>query len=326
MTNTPAALPLEWISRVRTDFESDPDLVRRILEGASTPRWRGLRINRRRGDFQETLDELRKAGLEGDPTDIGPWVRMVDEDTARAVAKHELATSGRVVLQSLSSILAVLAADPQPGERVLDLCAAPGGKSALLADLVDGDLELTANDRSRARSHRMKRLLDLLGVDARIRTGPGERFDPREDASFDRVLVDAPCSGEGRFRTDDADTFDQWSPKAVRRLASTQKSLLHAAIRLVRPGGVVIYSTCTLGATENEAVVRRAIDRYGSGPTGVQLDPLPPTLPSGVGLLDLQDVPNADEAVRRWVVDPEDPGLGRALDGFFVARLRRRPR
>ena len=326
MTNTPTALPVEWISRVRSDFESDPDLVRRIFEGTSMPRWRGLRINRRRGDLEETLGALMAAGLGGESTDLGPWIRTVDEDTARVVAKHELATSGRVVLQSISSILAGLAVDPQPGERVLDLCAAPGGKSALLADLADGEIELTANDRSRARSHRMKRLFELLGVDARIRTGPGERFDPREDASFDRVLVDAPCSGEGRFRTDDAETFDHWSPKAVRRLASTQKSLLHAAIRLVRPGGVVVYSTCTLNATENEAVVRRALERYGSGSTGIQLDPLPPMLPAGVGLLDLEDVPDADRSLRRWVVDPQDSGLGRAIEGFFVARLRRRPR
>ncbi len=326
MSTTPHELPREWVSKIQSDFGAEPDVVARIFEGTVAPRWRGLRINRRHGDWKETLAKLDAAGLAGDPCALAPWLRMVDEATATEVAKHALAASGRVVLQSVSSVLAGLALDPRPGERILDLCAAPGGKSALLADLVDGDLDLVANDRSRPRVHRMRRFLTLLGVQATVRVGPGERFDPRQDQSFDRVLVDAPCSGEGRFRHDDPKTHASWTPKAVRRLASTQKSLLHAAIRLVRPGGVIVYSTCTLGSTENEAVVRRALERYGSGSTGIQLDPLPPDLPAGLPLLDLVDSPDAHSAMRRWVADPTDADLGRGLEGFFVARLLRRTR
>ena len=314
------------MARVRADFESHPEVIARILDATSAPRWRGLRINRRRGDWTRTLVRLEEAGLAGEATTVAPWLRLVDEATARTVTRHELATTGHVVLQSVSSVLAGIALAPEPGERVLDLCAAPGGKSALLADLADGEIDLVANDRSRSRAHRMRGFLDLLGVRADVRTGPGERFDRRQDGGFDRVLVDAPCSGEGRFRGDDPETYASWTPKAARRLASTQKALLHAAIRLVRPGGIVVYSTCTLGGVENESVVRRALDRYGSGATGIELDPLPARLPPGVPLLGDDDSELASRSMRRWVTDPEDAGLGRALDGFFVARLRRRAR
>ena len=326
MSTDSNGLPTDWVSKIRSDFGPHPDVLARILEGTVAPRWRGLRINRSHDDESQTLERLETAGLAGFPSSLGSWLRIVDEATARDVARHDLATSGRVVLQSVSSVLAGIALDPRPGERVLDLCAAPGGKSALLADLADGDIDLVANDRSRARAHRMRGFLDLLGIRASIRVGPGERFDRRQDGSFDRVLVDAPCSGEGRFRRDDPDTYKAWTPKSAKRLASTQKALLHAAIRLVRPGGVVVYSTCTLGATENESVVRRALDRYGSGPTGVEPSPLPTSLPPGIPLLDCDDLEEPRRFMRRWVVDPSDDGLVRALEGFFVARLRRRTR
>ncbi len=316
-------LPADYVARVRSDFDGHSGLADRVLASTATESPRGLRINTLRGGVEDVVARLEGDGLAGDPVPWADWARVVDPAAARRLTDTDAWRDGRVVLQSLSSMLAVVALDPKPDERILDLCAAPGGKSALIAALAGGRVDLLANDRSRRRCLRMRALLDALAVTARIRTGPGERLPARDLGTFDRVLVDAPCSGEGRFRVDDPGTHATWSKKAVRRLASLQKSLLHAAIAAVRPGGVVVYSTCTLGREENEAVVARALHRFGDGPTGIELEAVSSSIPKGLPLLG--DPVDLDEtAMRRFAPDPEGDHVAAATEGFFLARLRRR--
>ena len=320
------SLPADFVSRLRSDFASSPDVADRLLAATALELPRGLRVNPLRGDPDQTIRELDELGLAGIPVSWAAWSRVIPRSTSRAITETEAWRDGRVVLQSLTSMLAVLGLDPHPGERILDLCAAPGGKTALIAALVDNDVQIIANDRSRTRCMRMRAMLQMLGVEASIRTAPGERIPYRDHGTFDRVLVDAPCSGEGRFRSDDPRSHQKWSTKGVKRLASVQKSLLHAAIQAVRPGGVIVYSTCTLGQDENEAVLRRALARYGDGPTGITLDPLPPEIPKGLALLDPPISPDspAENAVRRFGSNPEGDQQNAAMEGFFVARLRKK--
>ena len=318
-----ATLPPDYVTRLRADFDGHAGLADRLLAATAVEVPRGLRINTLRGEVEDTIAELAKDELAGAPVPWAAWARVVSPATARRVTETDAWRDGRVVLQSLSSMLAVIALDPKPGERTLDLCAAPGGKTALIAALADGRLDLHANDRSRRRCLRMRALLDTLGATARIRTGPGERLPARDLGTFDRVLVDAPCSGEGRFRADDDQSHGTWSKKVVRRLASLQKSLLHAAIAAVRPGGVIVYSTCTLGREENEAVIARALQRFGDGPTGIELDAVTPSIPSGLPLLGDPDGLDAT-AMRRLGPDPEGGPVAAATEGFFLTRLRRR--
>ena len=318
-----AILPSDYVARLRADFDGHAGIADRLLAATTLEVPRGLRINTLRGEIEDTVAELAKEELAGTPVPWAAWARVVTPDIARRVTESDAWRDGRVVLQSLSSMLAVIALDPKPGERTLDLCAAPGGKTALIAALADGRLDLHANDRSRRRCLRMRALLDTLGVTARIRTGPGERLPARELGTFDRVLVDAPCSGEGRFRINDDQSHATWSKKVVRRLASLQKSLLHAAIAAVRPGGVIVYSTCTLGREENEAVIARALKRFGDGPTGIELDAVTTSIPKGLPLLgDPLDL--GETAMRRLGPDPQGDPVAAATEGFFLARIRRR--
>jgi len=315
-------LPETWVSRVRTDFADHPDIADRILSGTRRPRWRGLRINGLRGDPDTTRRELERDGIFGDSL---PWftdAMVVDQEQATRARDHAAWAEGRIILQSPSSLAAVRAMDARPGERILDLCAAPGGKSAAIAASTPGTIELVANDRSRNRCHRMRALFVSLGVEARVRVGPGERMPGPREGGFDRVLVDAPCSGEGRFHVDDPESWSKWSVKSTRRLASLQKSLLHAAIQLVRPGGRIVYSTCTLGRTENEAVVARALQRYGDESHGLSLDRIHDDLPVGLPLLDPpKSGGDCAAAMRRYA--PGTPGTVPecALDGFFITCL-----
>jgi len=144
--------------------------------------------------------------------------------------------------------------DPRPGERVLDLAAAPGGKTTHLAAKMAGGGLLVANEVD---SGRIRGLLDNLerwGSTQAVVQAPVARLAERWGAYFDRVLLDAPCSGEGMFRKEPA-AAARWGPSAPARAAAVQLRLLQAAAQLVRPGGVLVYATCTFAPEENEGVV-----------------------------------------------------------------------
>lgn len=143
----------------------------------------------------------------------------------------------------------------RPGERVLDLCAAPGGKTSQLAAALRGEGLLVANEYVAARAGVLKSNLERMGVtNALVLNESTARVAAAFPAFFDKVLVDAPCSGEGMFRKEPSMAAD-WSPEEVQRYSTLQKEILHAAARMVRPGGYLLYSTCTYSPEENEQVV-----------------------------------------------------------------------
>lgn len=303
-------LPDKFIARLERDFEMRE--IERILSAIALPGPKGVRFNTLKAEPAETRLRLESDGI---PLKSVPWclhASIVDRKDLPALLKHSLWEDGAVHVQSLPSIAVGLAVNPQPGERILDLCGAPGGKSAHLAALMENDGEIVANDLSRTRCHRMRALLKKLGAKAAVRVSDGTKIGHREPMTFDRVLVDAPCSGEGRFTIEDSSTIDGWTVAKSRRLASLQKALLHSAIHAVKPGGVIIYSTCTYSREENEAVLERALDRYGDGPYGVELQKME------------TDLPGVDGAIFKSIPDPEGDFVQQAMEGFFVARLRRR--
>lgn len=164
-----------------------------------------------------------------------------------------------------ASVLVARALEVRPFERVLDLCAAPGGKTLVLADaLVDGG-ELVSNDRSPARAQRLRRVLvDYLPAELRARvkvtSRDGRRFGLGEAGSFDAVLLDAPCSSERHVLADPAE-LEKWSEGRVERLAREQYALLTSALLALRPGGRLVYSTCAIAKAENDGVIERLFEK-----------------------------------------------------------------
>lgn len=161
---------------------------------------------------------------------------------------------GRLYIQGLSSMVPALVLDPRPGERVLDLCAAPGSKTTQMAALMENTGEITAVESVKDRFYKLRSVVALLGAEnVRLKFSDGRKFRDRE--LFDRVLVDAPCSSEGRFTTQDKKSFAFWSPRKIKEMAHKQRGLLLNASRLLRPGGTLVYSTCTFAPEENEGAV-----------------------------------------------------------------------
>lgn len=234
------------------------------------------RANPLAGDVAATWDELRAAGLEGAATGV-PGALRFDPSQRAALLASDAWSAGRLFLQGLGSQLAAQALAPEPGERVLDLCAAPGAKTSSLWALMEGRGELIANDQSRGRAYKLEALLDQLQADGvQVRCRAGESYGRTDPGGFDRVMCDVPCSAEARLHVDEPKLIAEYRPGEAKRLAPRQERLLASAVRATRPGGVVLYATCTLNRTENERVVERILKRSRAGKLPpVELEPLP---------------------------------------------------
>ena len=185
-----------------------------------------------------------------------PWARgaYFVEDASRP-GVSPLHEAGLFYLQEPSAMVPVSLLDPKPGEKVLDLCAAPGGKSTQIAGLMAGRGLLVSNEPVPNRAQILSRNLERLGVaNSVVTVAMPEDLSGRFEAFFDRILVDAPCSGEGMFRRQ-PEAMEEWDAEAPARCAERQRLILQHASRMLKPGGRLVYSTCTFNRTENEETI-----------------------------------------------------------------------
>ncbi|MBE5784761.1 MAG: SAM-dependent methyltransferase [Clostridiales bacterium] len=245
-------------------FELPKEFLQRMqaLLGAEYPAFlasyeeepkRGLRIN----TLKTAVDDLLAAGLFSlAPTGILEEGFLLREDVP-SIGKHPFHLAGLFYLQEPSAMATAAAAGIRPGMRVLDLCAAPGGKSGAAAAHLSREGFLLANEIVPNRAKILASTLERLGAANTAVTCAS----PKEIAAifpdwFDVVIVDAPCSGEGMFRKDEA-ARREWSPEHVSSCAARQDAILASAAKTVRGGGAVVYSTCTFSSEENEGTVER---------------------------------------------------------------------
>jgi NOL1/NOP2/sun family putative RNA methylase len=212
------------------------------------------------------------------------------------------------------SCLPALVLDPAPGDRVWDACAAPGSKTTQLAALMDDRGLLVGNDNNLGRLSALRHNAERLGVTNLAVTNRDARnfsLNPLHVDAFDRALVDAPCSCEGTIRKN-PDAFDDWSLDHVRGVAGVQKGILRRAVQATRPGGIVVYSTCTFAPEENEAVVDHVLDT------------------EDCRIVDFDSPLDGAPGVTEWAGESFHSGVERALriyphhndtGGFFCAKL-----
>jgi 16S rRNA (cytosine967-C5)-methyltransferase len=223
-----------------------------------------LRVNLLRGDATWGEQKLNTARIEFEArAEFAGYFRLKSPFYPDAA---KLIDEGDFSIQDPSASLTVRLLDPRPGMKILDLCAAPGGKTALLAELCANEAVIVAVDRSPSRLKKIEAALNKLGIGGvALVAGDGREFDPanRSFGLFDAVLVDAPCSGFGVLSRR-ADLRWRRRPEDLPDLRVLQGELLQAASRCVRPGGSVVYSTCTIEPEENEQVVHDFLSRNGS--------------------------------------------------------------
>lgn len=316
------ANPLQHYERYRAiidDFDAFSEAVRR-------PTPQHVRVNTLRVDIPTVVRNLEALGytavsepycpellrVERAPvssvtdTDPGPGRKLT---LMGATLDHAL---GNIYSQSASSAVAAVALEVEPGMEVLDLCAAPGSKTTFIAQKLEGRGVVVANEPSRKRLTPLYTNLRRLGItNALVTTYSGQNFPQRKD--FDRILVDAPCSGEGTWRGPNARP-NPISEAARERLADRQLKILERGLDVLRPGGVLVYSTCTYAPEENELVVAQAIKNYN-----LTVLPLGIDLPAQPGLVNWegQELPEQLALAARLYPHHFDS------EGFFVVRLAR---
>ena len=183
-------------------------------------------------------------------------------DPAARPGLHPYHEAGVYYLQEASAMSAVALLDPRPGERICDLCAAPGGKTTQIAGRMAGEGFLLSNEYSPKRAKILSRNIERMGVaNALVTNETPQRLAEKFPGYFDRVLIDAPCSGEGMFRKEEAAVTD-WSPETVQMCARRQSDILHHGAMLVRPGGRLVYSTCTFAPEENEQTIAAFLEEH----------------------------------------------------------------
>ncbi len=283
-----------------------------FLNSLQLPALTGLRVN----TLKISVAEFRKRS----PWDLSPipwcpagFVANEVDHSQRPPGKHPYHAAGLYYLQEPSAMAAAEILAPQPGETVLDLSAAPGGKATHLAALMGNSGLLVTNDIHLDRYWDLAENLQRCGVINSIGTiDTPEKRAQSAGEYFDRILVDAPCSGEGMFRKGDV-ARREWKPELVRGCSNRQSTVLEQASRLVKPGGRLLYSTCTFSPTENESVIAHFLAKHSEyGLEFIQAAPgLTPARPDWVGL------PSGDPLNRAVHIWPHRaPG-----EGHFMALL-----
>jgi 16S rRNA (cytosine967-C5)-methyltransferase len=287
-----------WIAELWWEALGDAD-ARALLARDNEPAENALRANTLRATSTEVIETLRQAGIAAEAEAMLPEAVLVREPFD--VHGSELFERGLVMPQSRGSMLVARAAAPQRGQRVLDLCAAPGAKTTHLAALMGGEGEVVAVEADSRRAAELEQNCRRLGAGS-VRVVVGDASEARFGTDYDLVLVDPPCSDLGTLQSR-PDARWRKQPEQVAGLAELQARILAAGAAAVRPGGRIVYSTCTIDPAENEAQVARLT---AENPSFRESD-LAGAYPAVARGVFLQTLPHRD-----------------GTDGFFVAALERK--
>ena len=312
----PSALPEEFTQRLRqivpTEHFAD------CWSSFTRPMATAFRINQLGGQAENVAAELTNAGFKLQPLTWKADAFTVPDSQRRALTESTACAEGRIYIQNPSSMIPPIELDPQPDEEVLDLAAAPGGKTLHMAALMENRGRIGAVEVVRNRFFRLRDTLER-GRAQIVQTylKDGTRVWRQCPERFDRVLLDAPCSGEGLFQLDQPQSFAYWSKKKIAEMVRKQRRLLYSAVRSLRPGGTLVYSTCTFAPEENEAVVQHALEQFGNALSVEEIDIYLEAMQPGLSEWQGMAFSPTLRAARRIVPD----GI---MEGFFICKLHKR--
>lgn len=293
-------LPVYFVDSVNRQYGEET--AARILEGMAGRRKVSLRVNRLKTQPEDVEKVLAENGIVSERL---PWWEdafLLPEALESDIWKLPIYEQGGVYLQSLSSMLPPLALEPQAGADLLDMAAAPGGKTAQMASMTGNRANITACEINRIRAEKLQYNLQKQGA-TRVNVMVRDARKLEDFFRFDQVLLDAPCSGSGTMLASDPRTARAFSEKLVRNSASTQLQMLKKALTLLKSGGTMVYSTCSILEMENENVVKAALKGVKAVIEPIQIPDLP-LLPTSL--------PGA------ICVCPTD-----SYEGFFMAKIRK---
>ena len=233
-------------------------ITKEIIEGYQTKRKTTLRINTIKSNIEEIKKELEKEKIEYETIKWSKEALIIKNADEKTIQEMEIYKNGKIYLQSLSSMLPPIILEPKEGTDILDMAAAPGGKTTQIAALTNNKAHITACEKNKIRAERLKYNVDKQGATCVFIMPKDSRFID-DFFSFDQILLDAPCSGSGTLDYNDANVEKYFTEQLIERSSKTQKTLLSKAIKLLKPGHEMVYSTCSILDCENEDVVASVI-------------------------------------------------------------------
>lgn len=293
------------------------DRYRAVLAGFS-PRSRcTFRVNTLRLSVADCLEQLRELALEAEPWGFIPEAFSVPVAQRERLVHSGLFERGDIYVQNFSSMLPPVLLQARAGEEVLDLAAAPGGKTLHLAAMMSDRGRLAAVEVVKSRFHRLRLNVERSSASiVALYCKDGRKVGRQVGERFDRVLLDAPCSSESRFELERPESWQYWSEHKIADMQRKQKQLLYSAVLAAKPGAPIVYSTCSFAPEENELVISHVLKKF-DGRLSVEPVVLPfPNTMAGLTLWRGKTLnPQVERAVR---ILPTD-----TMDGFFICALRK---
>ena len=280
-------------------------ITKEIIEGYQEKRKTTLRINTIKSNIEEIKKELEKEKIEYETIKWSKEALIIKNADEKTIQEMEIYKNGKIYLQSLSSMLPPIILEPKEGTDILDMAAAPGGKTTQIAALTNNKAHITACEKNKIRVERLKYNVDKQGATCVFIMPKDSRFID-DFFSFDQILLDAPCSGSGTLDYNDANVEKYFTEQLIERSSKTQKTLLSKAIKLLKPGHEMVYSTCSILDCENEDVVASVI-KNGN----IEIVPI-----NFEGMEELPILPTKISGT--LCVKPTE-----LYEGFFVAKIRK---
>ena len=294
-----------------------PNVFDSYLQSIRRVRRPTFRVNTLKASKQEIMTTLRQMGISVSEFAAIPGCFIANQATDRELLKLEITQAGKIYLQSISSQMPPLILEPKPGETILDIAAAPGSKTSQICAFMQNQGVIDAIEPDFIRVQRLEHNLKLLGATiVNVHQARGESFCNGIENKYDRVLVDAPCSGEGRFCVYDKSSYAAYRADDVNKFHKIQAKLLKAAMNAVKPGGTVLYSTCTLNRFENEEVLQDALSNFNC-----KIVPLPKNLTTLTEALPPISSTPTYPKLRKDISNAIRIVPSTRVEGFFLAKI-----
>lgn len=303
-------LPGDFINDIYDKFT--PGTADRILSGMIVERFTTMRVNTIKYNVSELMNFLKKNNIKFERV---PWYQdgiIIKNARERDIEKFDIYNEGFISFQSLSSMVPPVILEPRENEDVLDMAAAPGSKTTQIAAIMSNKGHILANELDKIRSERLKYKVEVMGATiVEVTTGRGEKLGDMYKEKFDRVLLDTPCSGEGRFIVGDSSTTRYWSKGEVLKLSRLQRKLFKSGYEALKRGGVMVYSTCTLNKEENEEVIDWALKNLNIEILDIKID-----IRGGIPADNTNMEPSINKAIR--IIPSKE------MEGFFICKIRKK--
>lgn len=298
MTNK---IPKFYLDMLEKQYNQEE--INKIINGFTKKREVTLRINTLKISHQEALNILDQEGIIYKTVPFYKEALIILNKKEKDLYELDLYKNGQIYLQSLSSMLPPIIMEPKENEDILDMAAAPGGKTTQIATITNNNSKITAIEFNKIRAEKLKYNIQKQGATkAYVLIQDAQKLD--DFFSFDNILLDAPCSGSGTLNLENPNTFKYFTEKLIKKSKETQLNLLRKALTILKPGKTMIYSTCSILKEENEDIINKVKKEFN-----IEIEP--------IKIDGIENLPSQIEGT--IVVCPNN-----LYEGFYIAKIRKK--